>query len=144
MTYLICNEMYQQILRFLGFHLRLLKVLLYNKQFSKPNTTPISYSGNFNLFNSGTYFNAMECNIDDELRNIAAWFKDDTLSLNIEKWKRNISWRNNEQVTSEGKKQKFFRRKLDKNIHWSDHTNYIACIVSCGIGIILEAEKYIK
>ena len=49
------------------------------------DTTAILFADDTNLFKSGTDINAMERDINDELRNISVWLKVNKLSLNVDK-----------------------------------------------------------
>ena len=79
------------------------------------DTTAILFADDTNLFKSGTDINAMERDINDELRNISAWLKVNKLSLNVDKTyymilyrkkteRKNITVRINEKVISEVRK----------------------------------------
>ena len=49
------------------------------------DTTAILFADDTNLFKSGTDINAMERDINDELKNISVWLKVNKLSLNVDK-----------------------------------------------------------
>ena len=119
------------------------------------DTTAILFADDTNLFKSGTDINAMERDINDELRNISAWLKVNKLSLNVDKTyymilsrkkteRKNITVRINEKVISEVRKIKFLGVMLDNKVNWKDHINYISGKVSHGIGMILKARRSLK
>ena len=116
------------------------------------DTTAILFADDTNLFKSGTDINAMERDINDELRNISAWLKVNKLSLNVDKTyymilsrkkteRKNITVRINEKVISEVRKIMFLGVMLDNKVNWKDHINYISGKVSHGIGMILKARR---
>ena len=118
------------------------------------HTTAILFADDSNLFKSGTDINAMERDINDELRNISVWLKVNKLSLNVDKTyymilsrkkteRKNKTLRINEQMISEVRKIKFLGVMLDNKVNWKDHINYISGKVSRGIGMILKARRYL-
>ena len=118
------------------------------------DTTAILLADDTNLFKSGTDINAMERDINDELRNISVLLKVNKLSLNVDKTyymilsrkkteRKNITLRINEQVISEVRKIKFLGVMLDNKVNWKDHINDIPGKVSRGIGMILKARRHL-
>ena len=119
------------------------------------NTFPILFADDTNLFTTGTDLDVMQNTLNDELNEVSTWFKVNKLPLNVKKthymiytWKKmckkSITLKINGQDISEVMKTKCLGVIFDNKINWKDHINYIAGKISCGIGMIIKARKYLQ
>ena len=115
---------------------------------------PISFADDTNLFLSGSDPICIENRMNDDLKEIAMWFKVSKLSLNMKKTHFMVfSGKNkpnpNLVIRIDGKsmhkveKTKFLGVIIDKRLSWKDHISYISGKIARGIGVIAKARKYL-
>ena len=97
---------------------------------------PIFFADDSNLFVNGTDLKAMESQLNVDLCSVSTWLKVNKLSLNIDKTQFMIFSRKkyenyNVDLKTEGQSidkvhhTKFLGIKIDDNLNWKNHVNYI-------------------
>ena len=99
-------------------------------------------------------FSAVKDKINNELKSISMWLKLNKLSLNIEKTKAMLFHTENRQVKIPDiyidnikvdftEEFNFLGLRLDKNLKWKCHLNYISKKISKTIGIMAKLKNYL-